>query len=334
MSSIPSDRFSSLLPPHLAAAASELHAASLRASSQRAIASKARQYESAVAQLGLGDPYPVQDHKVWAFVVWLRDRGTVHPAAFKQYVSAVATVARLRGQQWVHGPEVASIIAGCVQLLRPALAVCKRGYLPASVALQVLRAGDASGDHGDMLAALVVQFCFIFFSRGHTALALLDADVTLSDDDMSLVVTAFSHKGKSAAESALIPPQVFPTAGVPALPRLLRRFRSACSVAGRPRSPYLLSLDGSRPSAADVQRWFCKGLALPGVAHPPANVAWTSHSGRHGGATAAYQAGCPSPWIAAWGAWAPASPCLALYVHVTAPHDPASLNYFGQFMCR
>jgi hypothetical protein len=334
MSSASSARFSAFLPPQLAAAAAELHAASLRASSQRAIASKARQYELAVAQLGLGEPYPVQDHKVWAFVVWLRDRGTVHPAAFKQYVSAVATVARLRGQLWVHGPEVSSIIAGCVQLLQPALGVCKRGYLPASVALQVLRAGDASRDPGDMLAALVVQFCFIFFSRGHTALALRDADVTLSADAVSLVVTAFSHKGKSAAESALVPPQVFPTAGVPELPRLLQRFRLARGAAGQPPDSYLLSLDFSRPSAAAVQAWFCRGLALPGVLRPPPNVSWTSHSGRHGGATAAYQSGCPSPWIAAWGAWAPASPCLALYVHVTAPHDPASINYFGQFISR
>jgi hypothetical protein len=332
MTSASSSRFSSLLPPHLAAAASELHAASLRPSSQRAIASKARQYELAVAELGLGDPFPVQDHKVWAFVVWLRDRGTVHPSAFKQYVSAVATVARLRGQQWVQGPEVSSIIAGCVQLLRPAVAACKRGYLPATVALQVLRAGEASCDLSDMLSALVVQFCFIFFSRGHTAMALLDADVTLADDDASLVVTAFSHKGKSAAASALVPPQIFPTAGVPELPRLLRRFRVARGVV-RPDSP-LFSLDESRPSAADVQELFCRGLALPGVDRPPANISWTSHSGRHGGVMAAYQAGCPSPWIAAWGAWAPASPCLALYVHVTAPHDPASFNYFGQFMRR
>jgi hypothetical protein len=221
-----------------------------------------------------------------------------------------------------------------VQLLQPALEVCKRGYLPASVALQVLRAGAASREPGDMLAALVVQFCFIFFSRGHTALALLDADVTVSDDNLSLVVTAFSHKGKSAAESALIPPQIFPTAGVPDLPRLLRRFRSARGGVGAPGSSYLLSLDFTRPSAADIQGWFRKGLALPGVECPPPNVSWTSHSGRHGGATAAYQAGCPSPWIAAWGAWAPASPCLALYVHVTAPHDSASLNYFGHFMRR
>ena len=334
MPAAPGARFAAALPPPVAAAVAELHAASLLASSQRVIASKARQYEVAVGQLRLGDPYPVEDHKVWAFVAWLRDGGRVHPSAFPQYVSAVATVARLRGQRWAPGPEVGAVIAGCVRLLRPVEGGPKRGPLPAAVALQVLRAGAAAAAPGDMLAALVVQFCFVFFSRSDTALALLDADVVLSPGDASLVVTAFRHKGRTHAASATVPPQVFPTAGVPELPRLLRRFRAARAASAVREAPYLLSLDGSRPSAAAIQACFARGLALPGVAAPPANVAWTSHSGRHGGATAAYQAGCGERWIAGWGAWAPHSSCLSLYVHVTAPPDPVSHSYFGAFLSR
>lgn len=334
MPTAPGARFAAVLPPSIAAAVAELHAASLLASSQRVIASKARQYEMAIGQLGLGDPYPVEDHKVWAFVAWLRDGGRVHPSAFQQYVSALATVARLRGQRWVPGPEVNAIIAGCARLLRPAAEGPKRGHLPAAVALQVLRAGAAASAPEDMLAALVVQFCFIFFSRSDTAMALLDADVTLSPDGASLVVTAYRHKGKSHAASAMVPPQVFPTAGVPELPGLLRRFRAARAARTLGDSPYLLSLDGSRPSVAAIQACFAKGVALPGVMAPPANVAWTSHSGRHGGATAAYQAGCDERWIANWGAWAPQSSCLSTYIHVTAPPDPTSQSYFGAFLSR
>ena len=49
-------------------------------------------------------------------------------------------------------------------------------------------------------------------------------------------------------------------------------------------------------------------------------------------ATAAYQARLPMPWITSWGAWAPSSPCLSLYVHVTAPYDEHCLRYFGHFL--
>ena len=334
MPAAPGTRFAVVLPPALATAVAVLHAASLRDSSQRVIASKARQYEVAVRELSLGEPYPVEDHKVWGFITWLRDGGRVHPSAFPQYVSAVATVARLRGQRWVPGPEIGAIIAGCVRLLRPAAGGAKRGHLPATVALEVLRAGAAAVTLEDMLAALVVQFCFIFFSRSDTAMALADTDVALSADGESLVVTAFRHKGKSHAASAAVPPQVFPTAGVPELPALLRRFRAGRAERVGAVACFLLSLDGTRPSAAAVQAAFARGLALPGVPAPPPNVTWTSHSGRHGGATAAYQAGCSERWIATWGAWAPQSSCLSTYIHVTAPIDPVSEKYFGAFLSR
>jgi hypothetical protein len=322
-------QFSACLPPAVASEAAALHAASLRASSQKVLASRVKQYETAVRELRLGDPFPVEDFKVWGFLVWLRDRGSVHPKAFKQYVSAVSTVTRMRGEPWVAGPEVNGIIAGCLRLVRAEAGVAKRGHLPATVALRVLEAGCTAQGLADVLAALVVQFCFVFFSRSETAMALLDSDVAISEDGRSLAVTAFQHKGRTPEESARLPPQELPLQGVPELAQLLTRFRT---LRGPVVGPYLLSLDGSRPTAQRIQAAFARGVALPGVPAPPPNVVWTSHSGRHGGATAAYQARLPTQWITSWGAWAPGSPCLSLYVHVTAPYDENCLKYFGHFL--
>ena len=195
-------QFDASLPPSVAAEAAALHAASLRPSSQRVIASRLKQYETAVRELLLGDPFPVADYKVWGFLVWLRDRGAVHPKAFKQYVSAVSTMSRMRGEPWVAGPEVNGIIAGCLRLVRAEAGVAKRGHLPATVALRVLEAGCAAQGLSDILAALVVQFCFVFFSRSETAMALLDSDVAISQNGRFLAVTAFQHKGRTAEESA------------------------------------------------------------------------------------------------------------------------------------
>jgi hypothetical protein len=202
--------------------------------------------------------------------------------------------------------------------------------------LQVLRAGCVAERLEDVLAALVVQFCFIFFSRSDTAMAMRNSEVTLSPDHAQLCVTAFQHKGRTHAASAQVPPQVFPLTGVPELAALLLRFRRmrlrACRHASTAPDEFLLSVDGRRPTTRDIQAAFVRGLALPGVDAPPANVSWTSHSGRHGGATAAYQARLPMQWIAHWGAWAPTSQCLSTYVHVTAPFDEVSRLYFGYFL--
>lgn len=325
-------QFTARLPPAVAAKAAALHAASLRSSSQRVIASRVKQYETAVRELRLGDPFPVEDFKVWGFLVWLRDRGSVHPKAFKQYVSAVSTASRLRGEPWVAGPEVNGIVAGCLRLVRADANVVKRGHLPATVALRVLEAGCVATELPDILAALVVQFCFVFFSRSETAMALLDSDVAISEGARSLAVTAFRHKGRTSEESARVPPQELPLQGVPELAQLLTRFRAMRAARTQGLGPFLLSLDGSRPTAQRIQAAFARGVALPGVPAPPPNVVWTSHSGRHGGATAAYQARLPTQWITSWGAWAPSSPCLSLYVHVTAPYDENCLKYFGHFL--
>lgn len=272
---------------------------------------------------------PARPEHIVAYLGFLCEEDKVHASSLQPYLSAInALHADLGFERPAMGHLVQLARKGFAELegeLDPDQA--QRAPLPASTALAIVRHGLLSDDPRVIRACACVGLQFTFFARSDTGIQALRSDVALDASGLH-----WRERGKTIPrlrpESLTVP---FDDAHP--VHQLLRRHLALCPSALPDSLLWRLPSDPSTAwTPALVNSWLQQCLEWI-CAVPPPGVAWTSHSLRSGGATAALAIGVDVYTIARWGIWASIN-SVQPYIDPLVKGDHAALVFFGHLLKR
>lgn len=210
-----------------------------------------------------------------------------------------------------------------------------RVYLPPAVVLRVLRWALAldltAASRSQILifrAAVSVVVTFVFFMRGDTGAALLDADVRRSAAGTTF--TLRHEKGKRAkklARTLTLPPSAI--GGFDELLVKWETYRGAV----RPTDSYfrLPAVDDDRRrtfKSDQIDTWLRDTLGHLDAKAPDGET-WSGHSLRKGAASGAYAVGVDPLRICYMGGWSSKRDAYIDYIDMSCPDDVAARQFFG-----
>ena len=210
-----------------------------------------------------------------------------------------------------------------------------RVYLPPAVVERVLLwalALDLSAASRSQIlifrAAVSVVVTFVFFMRGHTGAALLDADVRRSAAGTSF--TLQYEKGKRHQKEARAIP--LPPTAIAGFDELLLKWEGYRG-AVRPTDSYfrLPAVDGHKRrtfNSDQIDAWLRDTLGHLDAKAPDGET-WSGHSLRKGAASGSYAVGVDILRICHMGGWSSARGAYIDYIDMSCPDDAAARRFFG-----
>ena len=276
-------------------------------------------------------PMPATSSSVLLYLGWLQEEDKFHARSLQPYLSAI-------NQAHVDFGFPPPAVGQLVRLVRRGFgevegetsAAVRRVPLPASVALRILRLGldSPSATTIRACACLVVQF--LWFARADTGIHLRDGHVGIGEFGVTL-----TERTKTISRHLSAPVTRPFHAGWDPDGLVLRLLRRWLSVRGPvSQDAYFWALPGealaSAWTSALINGWLQEILSALGVT-PPLGCAWTSHSLRSGGASAAFALGVELLVIMNWGLWSTLD-SLHLYIDVLVKSDVAAALFFGHLL--
>mmetsp|Transcript_34075 Transcript_34075/g.77736 ORF Transcript_34075/g.77736 Transcript_34075/m.77736 type:complete len:350 (-) Transcript_34075:75-1124(-) len=306
--------FASLAPDTPGAeTAWRLVAAGRRESTVASYNGKFQRFVTFCAMAGLC-PLPATLSTVLAYLGWLSEEDLVHHTSLQPYLTAINSAHKDLG---FDAPAEGRIIT----LARKGfgeIEAAERGVPPAHTALpsrvvkQILIMGLASDDLLVVRRCAAIAFLFAFFARADSGVIALRTDVTVSEQGLEFVENGKNLERMRPATLVLPWGSGGAVAGELSVPALMQRYLGLADAAweargraGVVRELWRLPSDPrpETPLSSDIiGTWLGQCLGDCGVT-PPLGQAWTRHSMRSGGATAALAIGVDPFTIARWGVW-------------------------------
>lgn len=273
-------------------------------------------------------PLPATLETVLCYIGAVLEEGTVAATSLQPYLSAINRVhADFDFERPAQGPLVAAARKGMGFAQVDTEPRLQRKYLPAEAARAALDAGLRSSTAGSARDYMVIVLSYLWFHRASTTGSLQDHDVQVTETE--LLVHERFRKGHSheVTTRAIAMPRTSP--GVDAACRLVEHFRTLRGKCAPQAAFY--GLQGESPAALSaefIDTTFRRGLTALSIQAPP-GYSFSSHSGRAGGATAAYSIGGTLERICHIGGWAFGSKAVHDYIDVTAPWSPDAAYFFS-----
>ena len=284
---------------------------------------------------------PASESTILLYVASLGERGTVKASSLQPYLSAINRIHRdVTGVEV--GPAGGSLLTKLRQGIAweqsqaPSIPSNTRVALPAEIPLLAVVVGRAMrnpqirNEAAELREITAVALGFLCMGRADTMVHIGERDITWSASHLYIVLE--HEKGRSRREDPRARTLVFPVQpSLQPLIDVLEKWRVCRMTWGH--STLFFALKGEtlhKSPHVPMTAWLLNVCARLNE-QPPPGYAWSSHSLRKGGASAASAIGVPLSTIRHIGGWAVSSSVVNQYIDPAVLASVGAWFFFGAF---